>query len=349
MKLIAALAAVVTMVATAMAVPGTATAAVDTTYVGSAPSDAGGSCADPDFSSHESSMDVALAAAIGAVDADDDVIVVCNGNYVYGASIAEIESEYDFSIVAEDPGRVTLDGDGRYGLISVSHPDTNLSIEGIRFVRAGDTGAIYRPYGDLIVLDSLFIGNTKEFGVGLEPNFGGGAINGHFDCTGDEVVIERSVFRSNTGPTGAVSTCTVRVSDSTFVNNKLTSGPRLGYGGALYVCDLLELTDSIFVGNQATSGGAVSACEIYTLEGNVFRRNQAEEGGAIVTGGLGNAAEWSGNRFVSNRARTGGAIFIGCTPANRGSLLAAIRRKNHLGINGGGGVSFSRGSCEGPG
>ena len=347
MKLIAALATVVTMVATAMSMPGSATAAVDTIYVGSAPSDAGGSCADPDFSSHESSMDVALAAAIGAVDADDDVIVVCNGNYVYGASIAEIESEYDFGIVAEDSGRVTLDGDGRYGLISVSHPDTNLLIEGIRFVRAGDTGAIYRPFGDLIVLDSLFIGNTKEFGEGEEPDFGGGAINGNFACT-DEVVIERSVFHSNSGPTGAVSTCTVRVSDSTFVNNRLTSGPRVGNGGALYVC-FLDLTDSTFVGNEATYGGAVSACEIYTLEGNVFRRNRAEEGGAINTGGVGNATEWSGNRFVSNRARRGGAIFIGCTPANRGSLLAAIRRKNQLGINGGGGVSFSSGSCEGPG
>ena len=105
----------------------------------------------------------------------------------------------------------------------------------------------------------------------------------------------------------------------------------------------LDLTDSTFVGNEATYGGAVSACEIYTLEGNVFRRNRAEEGGAINTGGVGNATEWSGNRFVSNRARRGGAIFIGCTPANRGSLLAAIRRKNQLGINGGGGVSFSSG------
>lgn len=341
MKRITLVLSVTTLLASTLSAP-TGVAAAGHTFVGSAASVTGGSCADPDFSTSESSIDLALAAAISAVDTDGDIIVICNGTYRYEESIEWIEQPNDFSIVAEDKGAVTLDGRGAHGLISVAG-ESWLTIDGLRFTRAGDTGAIYRPAGNLRVVDSEFIANNKseesapfdEFG-----SFGGGAINGASGC-GYSHQIENSVFRSNTGPTGAVSTCSLMVVGSTFVNNKTT-----GWGGALYVCDL-AVADSYFAQNSALlDGGAINACTIHDMDDNEFERNSSRgNGGAIaVSQPMAEPGRWTGNSFVANRARSGGAIFMDCRPANGREVIASIKRSNRLHLNSGGGAVFGR-SC----
>ena len=307
------------------AAPASAVAIPNTVYVGSKASGAGGSCASPDYSTAASSMDVALADAITAVNADGDTIVICNGTYRYQGSIELIVSEFDFEIVAQENGKVTLDGARQYGLISVAHEASSLTIEGINFINASDTGAIYRPDGDLIVLGSQFINNNKVDGAGEEGGFGGGAINGDHDC-GDSFEIYDSVFRSNSGPTGAVSTCELSVDGSTFINNSTR-----GSGGALYVCGLV-LTDSTFSRNSSSrDGGAVSACEIYELADNKFDRNVAREnGGAIaVSTPMDLENPWTGNTFRANRARAGGAISS-CKPEESRRVQASLRRANRF-------------------
>lgn len=341
MKRIALVLSVTTLLASTLSAP-TGVAAAGHTFVGSAASVTGGSCADPDFSTSESSIDVALAAAISAVDTDGDIIVICNGTYRYEASIAWIEQPNDFSIVAEDKGAVTLDGRGAYGLISVAG-ESWLTIDGLRFTRAGDTGAIYRPGGNLRVVDSEFIANNKSeesapFDMG--GSFGGGAINGDAGC-GYSHEIENSVFRSNTGPTGAVSTCSLMVVGSTFVNNKTTR-----WGGALYVCDL-AVADSYFARNSALlDGGAINACEILDMDDNQFEHNSTRGfGGAIAVGDpMAEPGRWTGNSFVANRARSGGGIYMDCRPANGREVIASIKRSNRLHLNSGGGAVFGR-SC----
>lgn len=337
MKRIALVLSITTLLASTLSAPTEVAAVVDTTYVGSAASVTGGSCADPDFSTLESSIDVALAAAISAVDTDGDTIVICNGTYRYEASIAWIEQANDFSIVAEDRGAVTLDGTGAYGLISVGGASL-LTIEGLRFTRAGDTGAIYRPAGNLMVVDSEFIANNKSEESAPGSGFGGGAINGDAGCEYSHQ-IEDSVFRSNTGPTGAVSTCSLEVVGSTFVNNKTTRS-----GGALYVCDL-SVADSYFAGNSALlDGGAIDACVIIDMDDNRFIHNSTPQyGGAIaVDDPMVEPGRWTGNSFVANRARSGGAIFMGCRPANGRELIASINRRNRLHGNSRGGAVFDR-------
>jgi predicted outer membrane repeat protein len=318
----------------------TAKAVVDTVWVGSEPNDAGGSCADPDFSTHGNSMDLALAAAINAVDTDGDTIIICNGTYRYDSSIAEISLEYDFYIVAEEGGEVTLDGAGRFGLLSVAHPESTLLVAGIRFINASDTGAIYRPEGDLLVIESEFIRNNKVDEAG-EDGFGGGAINGDLHCD-DLFEVHDSIFTSNSGPTGAVSTCSVVVSGSTFTNNSSSA-----YGGALYVCDL-DLTDSTFRRNTAKGdGGAVSACAIMALEGNSFERNVARgAGGAIwVSEPMSLENPWTNNTFRANRARAGGGIYFGCRPPDSRRVSASLRTENVFAQFPWSAVEFERERC----
>lgn len=331
----------VAVLATGLLAPMTANAVVDTVYVGSEPSEVGGSCADPDFSTDGSSMDLALAAAIYSIDEDGETIVICNGTYRYESSIAEISLEYDLSIVAEESGRVTLDGARQFGLLSVSYPETMLMVEGIRFINASDTGAIYRPDGDLLVVESEFIRNRKVDGAGVEGDFGGGAINGDLDCD-DLFEVYDSVFISNSGPTGAVSTCDLVVSGSVFSSNSTS-----GWGGALYVCGL-ELSDSTFTRNSAQEdGGAVDACQIYVLEGNTFERNVARDvGGAIAVGApMSLENPWTDNTFRANRARAGGGIYFDCRPADSRRVSRLLRTENVFAQSLRSAVEFERESC----
>jgi hypothetical protein len=319
----------------------TANAVVDTVYVGTKPSDAGGSCADPDFSTDGSSMDLALAAAIYSIDTNGETIVICNGTYRYQSNIAGISLEYDLSIVAEEAGKVTLDGARQFGLLSVSYPETTLMVEGVRFINASNTGAIYRPDGDLLVFDSEFIRNNKVVGAGEEEGFGGGAINGDHDCS-DQFEVYDSVFTSNSGPTGAVSTCDLVVSGSTFSNNSTSRS-----GGALFVCGL-ELSDSTFTRNSAKEdGGAVDACGIYVLEGNTFERNVARDvGGAISVGDpMSLENPWTDNTFRANRARAGGGIYFGCRPPDSRRVSASLRTENVFAQFPGSAVEFDRERC----
>jgi predicted outer membrane repeat protein len=342
MRRLASFAASISLVAGLFLVtPAPAAAVVNTIYVGSADdSSPASNCADPDFTTYESSMEVALAAAIVSVDTDGDEIVICNGTYVYEASIAWLEQENDFAIVAEKNGGVTLDGGNSYGLLAVAG-DASLEIVGIRFIRASETGAIYRPWGNLFVIESEFVGNNKRDDAGFS-DFGGGAINGDGGC-GYFHQIERSVFRSNSGPDGAVATCDVMVAESTFVNNTSRAS-----GGALYVCGLAVI-GSYFARNTAKErGGAIDACFIDDMDDSRFERNVARQnGGAVhVWDPMEEPDDWTGNSFVANRAKSGGAIFMGCRPANSRALLSHIRRNNQMHLNSGGGVEFNRESCD---
>ena len=85
-------------------------------YVGSSDDSSGASsCDDPDFSTNgddEGHINLALDAALAAVDDDGDVIIVCNGLYEYDDSTLvhdADESRYDsITIHAETSGGVIL-------------------------------------------------------------------------------------------------------------------------------------------------------------------------------------------------------------------------------------------------
>jgi predicted outer membrane repeat protein len=335
MKTFTTLLTTLMIVVTSFFQPSRVLADAETIFVGSAQSDVGGSCGDPDYSTYASSIDEALGAAIESISTDGDVIVICNGSYKYQGSIEWLDQTYDFSIVAEENGKVTFDGVNRYGLLAVAG-DADLSIEGIRFTRANDTGAIYRPQGNLFIVSSEFVDNHKREDSG-DAGFGGGAISGDAMCD-YFFTIDDSIFRSNTGPTGAVSTCTVMISSSSFERNRSLGRDNGGNGGAVYTCNL-AVVESSFISNYATQdGGAISACSISDLQDSRFERNTSRRsGGAIwVADPMGEPGDWTGNTFVANRARTGSSILMDCRPENERLIYSSIRRENRFQSSGSG-------------
>jgi len=305
-------------------------ASVGTTYVGAASHTSGGSCADPDFSTHGSSIGAALDAAIADVDSDGDTIVICSGHYTYTSEPVGVAGmTFGFTVRASESGTVTLDGDGQYTILKAS--GSSMTVDGLRFVHAGSGGALVHPEGDLVVTHSVFEGNVRgaNDGFGGAPEyFGGGAIAGDLICN-NLVAISDSRFVNNAGPTGAVSTCSVSVTRSIFSGNSTQ-----GQGGGLYVCSL-QLSDSSFTANRARgTGGAVSACDVTQLERNKFVRNvSASDGGAIALRTYHPGDDlWQGNAFIGNRARGFGGAVAACAGLS-GRSIGAIQSRNRLSGN----------------
>ena len=94
------------------------------------------------------------------------------------------------------------------------------------------------------------------------------------------------------------------ITDTTFIGNEAT-----GYGGAIYNQYKMIVTDSTFLNNKAVNGGAIMNGGTLTVTGSSFLGNTAthNDGGAIYTEGTLNVTS---STFTSNVAtRYGGAIY----------------------------------------
>lgn len=107
-------------------VPG-AQAAVDTIYVGDAAHVSGGSCLDPDFSSF-GGFEPAMEAALAAIDADGDTLVICNGDYTV-SSVIDYDQAYAFTVRAETRRAVTIGGSAAFMFGCAP----TLTVRGLRF------------------------------------------------------------------------------------------------------------------------------------------------------------------------------------------------------------------------
>ena len=270
-------------------------------YVGSNDSDEGGSCADPNFStdvSDEGSINVALDAALAAVDDDGDTIIICDGEYIYSDDITPHDGTVDHDVInieietAED-AEVTLNGDDQYQLLAFV--DTSVSVSGIDFLDGEATGsgaAITVLDGTLDVIDSTFTGNVAAV---TEGDNNGGAIYVYGSLT-----VNHSSFSENQG----------------------------AYGGAIFVDgeDLIDdqaiIADVLFDDNTADEGGAIWVTDSQlTVLRSLFTDNVAnDEGGAIwvyntdwtVTDStFGSAADNHENPLLENSADEGGDIYSG--------------------------------------
>lgn len=122
--------------------------------------------------------------------------------------------------------------------------------------------------------------------------------------------------RANDFGGGIYNAGSLNVSDSTFVNNLVSSDdistPVIG-GGGLYNRGVLSLTNSIFLDNIAASGavaargGGLYNQGILQVISTTFSRNSALDGGGIGNA-PGGVLEISDSTFSGNRGRYGGAI-----------------------------------------
>ncbi len=153
--------------------------------------------------------------------------------------------------------------------------------------------------------------------------------------------ITNSTFGNNEGTNGgalyALTDATITIDKSSFLNNKITT---TGGGGALYggASSTLNITNTIFSGNQATNGngGALYLVAAASVDANnvKFFRNLGNVGGAINTSATSANNRINNAVFFKNESITvGGAIAF--LTAARLSFIGNTFYGNEAGTNGG--------------
>jgi predicted outer membrane repeat protein len=337
--------------------PARSLAAVNTIYVGNSnDTSVTSTCADPDFSTHASdevTAQGAIGAALNAVDHDDDLIILCNGSYDYTSGIVQHNGTvgYDLiTIVAEDAGDVTLDGNDSYQLLNFIN--TDVSITGVNFEDAysGFSGAaIYIGVGSLAVADSTFAHNSAAneggaiFGVNSDISIDestfmhnesgeGGAISINAGVSGGDLTVTNSHFDDNSSWYGAItidgnsSHGDIDISYSVMENNHSYGAE--SEGGAIYLENSLYADHVDFTNNTASWGGAILNYAEYGVsrETVITNSNFTDNTSGLSGGAVGTD---SGTLVVNNSTFTnnvsggdGGAIVAyGDTDARDGVLI----------------------------
>lgn len=293
--------------ASVMALPGP-----NDIYVGMSPVADGGesSCEAPDYSVDDADIQISLASAIADVDHDNDVIIICEGGYLYSGDIAThdgdaVGSHPKITISSDDGATVVLDGDSTIAHQLLSFQNTDVTISGITLQRGGNefgggisvvsTAGVHL----LIVRDSSFHLNQATNGSAIYvENTDLSITNSAFGATEDSadtgLVIEgENAASSNGGAIYATGTGTTVAAHIEILNSTFNSNRAFGYGGAVMVNGhtTLSVTDTIFQDNQAGSVDSPNGCG-----GAIYLLN---EDGAQIS-----RSEFSGN----HAAYTGGAI-----------------------------------------
>ena len=318
-------------------------------YVGSNDSDEGGSCADPDFSTHvsdEATIDVALDAALAEVDDDGDTIIICDGLYTYSADITPHDGAVGHDVInieietAED-AEVTLDGDGQYQLLAFE--DTSVSVSGIDFLDGQATGsgaAIAVLDGTLDVIDSTFTGNIADV---TEGDNNGGAI-----YVDGSLTVNHSSFSANQGAYGGAIFVDGMdlIDDQAIIADVLFDDNSADEGGAIWVTDSqLTVLRSVFTDNFADYGGAIYVYDTdWTVTDSTFGsaadnhenpllENWADQGGDIhsstgaivddapVTGTITNSKFYDSRAIGEDADVDGASLYMDCTALNLSNSL----------------------------
>lgn len=314
-----------------LAIPARAIGANDI-YVGSNDDSSGASsCDDPDFSTNgddEGHINLALDAALAAVDDDGDVIIVCNGLYEYDDSTLvhdADESRYDsITIHAETSGGVILNG-AFVGHVGLHFINTDIEVVGIVFqslapaIRAEGVGH------ELRVEEASFYGNQANWGGAISAvRMNVTVVDSVFGAVAnDPDTLPNEWFNYASSDGGAIWATSdivslVSIQGSTFVGNRSDED-----GGAVWIGDAvrLEVSDSTFTSNFTNPdfdhcGGAIALANSAgaTITNSTFIENSAHTGGAVEAHAFCSGDEFSTlevrrSTFVGNQAMcAGGAI-----------------------------------------
>lgn len=282
--------------------PQPAGAVVSDWYVGPNTHSAGGSCADPDFTTTGANDNLQVQLAVNGA-ASGDTVHLCAGTYYF---TNEVDITIPLTLVGAGVNLTIIDGQDTTRLFNATE---NLSISYMWMHSANNSG--------------------------MFTCFGGGYEDGGAVCAEETLVLTHTLFQDNYADDwgGAVAAGELQISNSTFLENSarnhggavvtedlggaesviqssLFDGNRAGdIGGAIFTSsnDLLTVSGSRFISNEAVEyGGAIFShtLSIPQTRGNVFRKNVAgREGGAIGVFGMNRQAKRlkTLNRFMMNR------------------------------------------------
>lgn len=180
----------------------------------------------------------------------------------------------------------------------------NVTVNNVAFAENSSTyggGVMYQNNsGTINVSNSVFDSNQATRGDG-------GVLYNEYETTAtfNNVVFQNNSARDNGGV--AFNDGTLNISDSTFIGNSASSG------AGLYNSNTMNLNRVKFVDNSGTSdAGAIYSTGQMNLSYGTFENNTGETGGAIGNYGIiGDTlyANISNSQFTGNSATYGGAIY----------------------------------------
>ena len=268
------------------------------------------------FAGNSATSGSAIYFAKGSVSSViDECVFVGNtasyrGGAVYVANESELSDEnkviftnsvFDFNKAIEGGEDTTRRGGAIYVAEYVTIAVNNCSFEGNEATQYG--GAIDLARGSVLVLtDSYFEAN--------KAGTNGGAI---WLYSGTTLTVTGCEFTNNVAGTngGAIYAYNkVDIYDSVFTGNTATTG------GAIYTSGTATATDCTFTGNSATAnGGAIYTSKTLNASDCTFTENNADLGGAIYTSGTTTTTDCT---FTENNADLGGAIYTSGTTTTTG-------------------------------
>ena len=250
-----------------------------------------------------------------------------NGGAIYSASDVTIE-HCNFSYNnAENGGAAYLAGgninnsiftnnSATYGgAVYYSERGNVTSTEFINNTAATSGGAIYFEKKGYIT-NSTFTNNVAT------ENNGGAA---YFKKTGTIINSEfiKNSAPGNNGGAAFFKDNEATIVNSTFINNSADKG------GAVYVKEIGNVNNSVFINNQATKhGGAVYIIENATVINSNFTSNAASKnGGAIYLEGVGTI---DNDIFTNNSANAGTSIYLNNATSILNSIFSDASNSNTI-------------------
>lgn len=226
----------------------------------------------------------------------------------------------------------TIDGGG---MISLSGGTTSLAINVISGVTLNLSNITIRDTGPT----DFSIGTTM-YNRGTANLTNVSFINNNFIAIlnqGGTLTINNGYFEDNTssGYGGALSNQgggTLTVRDSTFINNRASSGY---VGGAIYNAtkpSRVDIIRSTFNNNSAGGGGALSNYGTMNVNDSTFSGNDANNGqgdGGAISASSSGELNIVNSTISGNRARGGGGIYATGTSAANAVTLTNVTLANN--------------------
>lgn len=166
------------------------------------------------------------------------------------------------------------------------------------FYQSGRGAVFSNVGGDLTIENSAFSNNSSRYGGGVFYQTNSGNLN-----ISNSAFQNNSVTRSNGGVIYNQYRTTANIDGSYFQNNSAVN-----YGGVVFNDGNLNITNSVFNANTASSGAAIYNSNTVTMSDVYFVGNNGTDSvGAVYTTGM---MDITNGTFENNTGETGGAIGV---------------------------------------
>ena len=166
------------------------------------------------------------------------------------------------------------------------------------FYQSGQGAVFSNVGGDLTIENSAFSNNSSRYGGGVFYQTNSGNLN-----ISNSAFQNNSVTRSNGGVIYNQYRTTANIDGSYFQNNSAVN-----YGGVVFNDGNLNITNSVFNANTASSGAVIYNSNTVTMSDVYFVGNNGTDSvGAVYTTGM---MDITNGTFENNTGETGGAIGV---------------------------------------